>query len=38
MGGIAALLAFIATGNTIPALEYGFLRPGTTSIAVLLVS
>ncbi|WP_251046256.1 PrsW family glutamic-type intramembrane protease [Arthrobacter sp. ISL-85] len=29
MGGIAALLAFIVTGNAIPALEYGFLRPGT---------
>jgi protease PrsW len=38
MGGIAALLAFIATGNTIPALEYGFLRPGTTAEVASLSS
>ena len=29
MGGIAALLAVVFTGNAVPALEYGFLRPGT---------
>lgn len=38
MGGIAALLAFIATGNTIPALEYGFLRPGTQAEVASLSS
>jgi RsiW-degrading membrane proteinase PrsW (M82 family) len=29
MGGIAALLAVVVTGNAVPALDYGFLRPGT---------
>lgn len=29
MGGIAALLAVIFTGNAVPALDYGFLKPGT---------
>jgi protease PrsW len=38
MGGIAALLAFIATGNAIPALEYGFLRPGTQAAVASLSS
>ncbi|KHL01845.1 PrsW family glutamic-type intramembrane protease [Sinomonas humi] len=30
MGGIAALLAVVVTGNAVPALQYGFLRPGTS--------
>ncbi|MBT2567177.1 PrsW family intramembrane metalloprotease [Arthrobacter sp. ISL-85] len=38
MGGIAALLAFVATGNAIPALEYGFLRPGTDAEVASLSS
>jgi len=29
MGGIASLLAVVVTGNAVPALEHGFVRPGT---------
>ncbi len=29
MGGIAALVAVVLTGNALPVLEHGFLRPGT---------
>lgn len=29
MGGIAALVAVLVTGNAVPALEYGSVRPGT---------
>lgn len=29
MGGISALLAVVLTGNAAPALQYGFVRPGT---------
>jgi RsiW-degrading membrane proteinase PrsW (M82 family) len=38
MGGIAALLAVIVTGNAIPALDYGFLRPGTDQAVASLSS
>ncbi len=38
MGGIAALLAFVATGNAVPALEYGLLRPGTDAEVASLSS
>jgi hypothetical protein len=31
MGTIAGILAVVATGNVVPALEYGFLRPGTAA-------
>jgi hypothetical protein len=29
MGGISTLLAVLVTGNAVPALEYGFVRPDT---------
>ncbi|HET7724643.1 MAG TPA: PrsW family glutamic-type intramembrane protease, partial [Propionibacteriaceae bacterium] len=29
MGGIAALVAVVLTGNAVPVLEHGFIRPGT---------
>lgn len=38
MGGIAALLAVVLTGNAVPALEYGFLRPGTDAAVSSLSS
>jgi protease PrsW len=31
MGGIAAVLAVVVTGNAVPALEFGFVRPGTAA-------
>jgi RsiW-degrading membrane proteinase PrsW (M82 family) len=31
MGGISSLLAVLVTGNAVPALQYGFLRPGTAA-------
>lgn len=31
MGGLAALIAVVVTGNAVPALQYGFLRPGTSA-------
>lgn len=31
MGGLSAVLAFVLTGNAVPALRYGFLRPGTAA-------
>ncbi|MGN6405084.1 PrsW family intramembrane metalloprotease [Sinomonas sp.] len=38
MGGIAALLAVVVTGNAVPALDYGFLRPGTDAAVSSLSS
>jgi RsiW-degrading membrane proteinase PrsW (M82 family) len=38
MGGIASLLAVVVTGNAIPALQYGFLRPGTAAEVSSLAS
>ncbi|GAC1489898.1 MAG: hypothetical protein NVS2B15_08090 [Pseudarthrobacter sp.] len=38
MGGISAILAVIFTGNAVPALEYGFLRPGTDAAVASLSS
>ncbi|GAC1486346.1 MAG: hypothetical protein NVS2B15_00610 [Pseudarthrobacter sp.] len=38
MGGIAAILAVVFTGNAVPALEYGFLRPGTDAAVASLSS
>ncbi|GAB3570929.1 hypothetical protein GCM10027405_36170 [Arthrobacter alkaliphilus] len=38
MGGIAAVLAVIFTGNAVPVLEYGFLRPGTDAAVASLSS
>jgi RsiW-degrading membrane proteinase PrsW (M82 family) len=31
MGGIATILAVLVTGNAVPAIEYGFVRPGTAA-------
>lgn len=38
MGGIAAFLAVVVTGNAVPALDYGFLRPGTDQTVASLSS
>jgi hypothetical protein len=32
MSGIASILAVVLTGNAVPALEYGMLRPGTAAV------
>ena len=32
MSGIASILALVLTGNAVPALEYGMLRPGTAAV------
>ncbi|BDZ44771.1 hypothetical protein GCM10025866_06800 [Naasia aerilata] len=38
MGGIASFVAVVVTGNAIPALQYGFLRPGTAAEVSTLAS
>jgi protease PrsW len=32
MGGIATIIAVLLTGNVVPALEYGMIRPGTAAV------
>jgi len=38
MGGIAALVAVVVTGNALPVLEYGSIRPGTDAAVSSLSS